>query len=71
MSLYTPLLEPEVPENLYPSELAEKHSEEISTELHHATKRTAHRALVRAIAKLFLAEEARYGQGLGQRVCER
>ena len=62
MSLYTPLLEPE---------LAEKHSEEISTELHHATKRTAHRALVRAFAKIYLAEEARYGQGLGQRVCER
>ena len=48
-------------------ELAEKHGEEIPTELHHARKRTAHQALVMA----YLAEEARCGQGLGQRVCER
>ena len=62
MSLYTPLLEPE---------LAEKHGEEIPTELHHARKRTAHRALVMATAKLHLAEETRCGQGLGQHVGER
>ena len=49
MSLYTPLLEPE---------LAEKHSEEVPTELHHARKRTAHLALVRAIFQPYLAEEA-------------
>ena len=53
------------------AELAEKHGEEIPTELHHARKRTAHRALVMATAKLYLAEETRCGQGLGQHVGER
>ena len=53
------------------AELAEKHGEEIPPELHHARKRTAYRAIVRAFAKYYLAEEARCGQGLGQRVGER
>ena len=53
------------------AELAEKHGEEIPPELHHARKRTAHQALVRARAEFYLAEEARCGQGLGQRVGER